>query len=151
MLIARFFNTVGERQTGQYGMVIPRFVRAALLGEPLMIYGDGQQTRCFAYVQDVIDGIIALVNHPDAYGNVYNIGSTEEISIENLAFKIKEMTGSPSEIKYIPYEKVYGQGFDDMRRRVPCLEKIQKLVAYQPKTSLEKTLERIIGYCQKET
>ena len=151
VLIARFFNTVGERQTGQYGMVIPRFVRAALLGEPLMIYGDGQQTRCFAYVQDVIDGIIALVNHPDAYGNVYNIGSTEEISIENLAFKIKEMTGSPSEIKYIPYEKVYGQGFDDMRRRVPCLEKIQKLVAYQPKTSLEKTLERIIGYCQKET
>ena len=106
VLIARFFNTVGERQTGQYGMVIPRFVRAALLGEPLMIYGDGQQTRCFAYVQDVIDGIIALVNHPDAYGNVYNIGSTEEISIENLAFKIKEMTGSPSEIKYIPYERM---------------------------------------------
>lgn len=150
VLIMRFFNTVGERQTGQYGMVIPRFVKAALLGEPLVIYGDGKQTRCFGYVKDVIDGMTALVNDRSSYGSVYNIGSAEEISIENLAIKIKEMTGSSSELKYIPYEKAYGQAFDDMRRRVPCIEKIQKQVGYKPKTSLNKTLEIIIDYLRKE-
>jgi UDP-glucose 4-epimerase len=150
ILILRFFNTVGERQTGQYGMVIPRFVKAALLGEPLVIYGDGKQSRCFAYVHDVIDGMIKLVNEPSSYGNVYNIGSTEEISIENLAIRVKEITGSSSEIKYIPYEKVYGQDFDDMMRRVPCLDKIQRQVGYYPKTSLDKTLEIIINYFRKE-
>lgn len=148
--IVRFFNTVGERQTGQYGMVIPRFVKAALLGEPLIIYGDGKQSRCFGYVKDVIDGMIALVNDHSSYGSVYNIGSTEEISIENLAIKIKEMTGSYSDLKYIPYEEVYGQGFDDMRRRVPSLEKIEKQVGYEPKTSLDKMLEIIIKYYREE-
>ncbi len=146
VLIVRFFNTVGERQTGQYGMVIPRFVTAALSGEPLMIYGDGKQSRCFVYVQDVIDGMAALVNDPGSYGNVYNLGSTEEVTIENLAMKIKEMTGSSSEIKYIPYEKVYGPGFDDMRRRVPSLEKIRNQVGYKPKTSLDETLKIIIDH-----
>ncbi len=150
VLIMRFFNTVGERQTGQYGMVIPRFVKAALTGEPLKIYGDGKQSRCFAYVLDVIDGMVALVNDPSSYGNVFNIGSTEEISIENLAMMVKEMTGSTSEIKYIPYETAYGQAFDDMRRRVPCLEKIQLQVGYQPRTSLNETLKKIIHYYQNE-
>jgi UDP-glucose 4-epimerase len=150
VLIVRLFNTVGERQTGQYGMVIPRFVKAALLGEPLQIYGDGKQTRCFAYVQDVINGMIALASDPSAYGDLYNIGSTEEISIESLALMIKDMTGSSSEILYIPYENVYGPGFDDMRRRVPSLEKISKQVKYEPKTSLEMTLEITIDYFRRE-
>ena len=150
VLIMRFFNTVGERQTGQYGMVIPRFVKAALTGEPLNVYGDGKQSRCFTYVLDVIDGMIALVNDSTSYGNVFNIGSTEEISIENLAFKIKEMTGSSSEIKYIPYKEAYGQSFDDMRRRVPCLEKIQAQVGYKPRISLDETLQRIIdSFCNE--
>ncbi len=150
VLIVRFFNTVGERQTGQYGMVIPRFVKAALMGEPLNIFGNGKQSRCFGNVLDIIDGMTALVNDSTAYGNVYNIGSTEEVSIENLALKIKEMTGSASEIKYIPYEEAYGQAFDDMKRRVPCLDRIQKQVGYKPKISLDETLKRIIDYFRNE-
>jgi UDP-glucose 4-epimerase len=150
VLIVRLFNTVGERQTGQYGMVVPRFVKAALTGESLFVHGDGKQTRCFAYVHDVIDGLISLASDLSAYGDVYNIGSTEEISIKDLAMMIKEMTKSPSEIKYLPYEKVYGQGLDDMRRRVPCLEKVQKQVGYKPKTSLRKILEIIIDYFNKD-
>ncbi len=150
VLIVRFFNTVGERQTGQYGMVIPRFVKAALMSEPLNIFGNGKQSRCFGNVLDIIDGMTALVNDSTAYGNVYNIGSTEEISIEDLALKIKEMTGSASEIKYIPYEEAYGQAFDDMNRRVPCLKKIQEQVGYKPRISLDETLKRIIDYFRKE-
>ncbi len=150
VLIVRLFNTVGERQTGKYGMVIPRFVKAALSREPLIIYGDGKQSRCFTYIQDIIDGVITLVNDPGSYGTVYNIGSTEEISIEDLAAKIKEMSNSPSEIKYMPYEEVYGEAFDDLKRRVPCLEKIEKQIGYKQKTSLDETLEKIIDYYRKE-
>jgi len=150
VIIARFFNTVGERQSGQYGMVIPRFVRAALAGEPITIYGDGKQSRCFGYVMDVIDGITSLVNDPGSYGQVFNIGSTEEISIEALAFKIKSLAGSSSEIIYLPYEEAYGQGFDDMRRRIPSLDKIEKQVGYRPKTSLDQILEKIIAYFRRQ-
>jgi UDP-glucose 4-epimerase len=150
VLILRLFNTVGERQTGQYGMVIPRFVKAALRGEPLKIYGDGKQTRCFAYIKDVIDGILALTSDRNAYGDVYNIGSTEEISIEDLAIMIKEVSGSASELEYVPYENVYGYGFDDMRRRVPSLEKIYRQVGYEPKTALRKTLRLIIDHFREE-
>jgi UDP-glucose 4-epimerase len=150
VIIVRLFNTVGERQTGQYGMVVPRFARAALLGEPLMVYGDGKQTRCFAYVSDVIDGMIALVDDSTAYGGVYNIGSIEEVSIENLALMIKDMTRSSSPIQYLPYENVYGPGFDDLRRRVPSLAKIQKQIGYKPKISLKQTLEIIIDYFRRE-
>jgi nucleoside-diphosphate-sugar epimerase len=150
VLILRFFNTVGERQTGQYGMVIPRFVRAALKGEPIQVYGDGQQTRCFGYVKDVVAGMIALTADPDAYGHVYNIGSTEESSIQDLALRIKELTGSKSEIQYIPYEQAYSQTFDDLRRRVPSLKKINKRVGYKPSTSLDKTLQIIIDYIRGE-
>jgi UDP-glucose 4-epimerase len=150
VVITRLFNTVGERQTGQYGMVIPRFIKAALSGDQITIYGDGKQTRCFAYVQDIIEGMVLLVNDPGSYGNVYNIGATHEISIEALAKKIKDMTGSSSEIAYLPYEKAYGQAFDDMRRRIPSLEKIEAQVGYKPDTSLDRILERIIDYFRRE-
>ncbi len=150
VLLVRLFNTVGERQTGQYGMVIPRFVHAALTDSPLSIYGDGKQRRCFAYVQDVLDGIIALTKSPQSWGNVFNIGSTEEISIEQLAQTIIQKVGSSSPIQYIPYEKVYGQGFDDMFRRKPCLEKIERLVGYKPHTSLDTILDHIIEYYRTE-
>ncbi len=146
VLIVRFFNTIGERQTGHYGMVVPRFVRAALTGEPITVYGNGSQSRCFCYVQDVIDAVIALVNDKNSYGQVFNIGSSEEITIGDLAKKIKELTDSPSEIRYIPYEEIYGYGFEDMQRRVPCLDKIYRQVGFRPKTSLKEALERIIAY-----
>lgn len=144
VVITRFFNTVGPRQTGQYGMVIPRFVKRALKNEPILIYGTGQQARCFGYVGDVIDGVMALMNHPDAPGRVYNIGSTEEITIEALADKIIEMTASKSEKKFISYEEAYGKPFDDMMRRVPSLDRIKETVGYEPKTSLEQTLKSVI-------
>jgi UDP-glucose 4-epimerase len=150
VLIVRLFNTVGERQTGQYGMVIPRFVKAALQGEPLMVYGDGKQTRCFAYVKDVLEGMMALANDLEAYGDVYNIGASEEISIEHLAVMIKEMTESPSEIRYVPYEEAYGRAFDDMRRRVPSVEKLHARVGYMAKTNLRETLKIIIAHFRAE-
>ena len=146
VVVARFFNTVGPRQTGQYGMVIPRFVERALKNEPLLIYGTGKQSRCFGYVGDVVDGITALMDCPTAPGRVYNVGATEEISIEALADKIITMTGSKSEKKYISYEEAYGRTFDDMMRRLPSLERIHKTVGYVPKTSLAETLERIIAH-----
>ena len=150
VLILRFFNTVGERQTGQYGMVIPRFVKAALAGEPIEVYGDGKQTRCFGYVKDVISGTIALADDAGAYGHVYNIGSSEEISILRLAQRIKELTGSNSEIKHVPYEVAYSYAFDDLRRRVPALDKIQKRVGYMPKKSLDEILKTIIEWMRLE-
>jgi UDP-glucose 4-epimerase len=144
VVVARLFNTIGPRQTGQYGMVVPRFVKRALKNEPILIYGTGQQARCFGYVGDVIDGMIALMNCPDAPGRVYNIGSTEEITIEALADKIIEMTGSKSRKKFISYEEAYGKPFDDMMRRVPCLDRIKERIGYEPKTSLDETLRIII-------
>jgi UDP-glucose 4-epimerase len=150
VVLARLFNTVGERQTGQYGMVIPRFVQAALSGEPLMVYGNGKQTRCFAYVGDVIDGLITLANDPTAYGDVYNIGATKEVTIENLANMIIEMTGSDSQIQYIPYEQAYGKPFDDMMRRMPNLEKISRKIGYTPRTTLRETLQIIIEHFRRK-
>ena len=151
VLILRFFNTVGERQTGQYGMVIPRFVEAALRGEPIQVYGDGKQTRCFAYVKDVVNGVIALTEDAGSYGHVYNIGSTEEISIEHLAMRIKALTGSSSEIRYVPYEEAYSHSFDDLRRRVPSLDKIQKRVGYKPVKTLDEILKTIIEWMRVES
>ncbi|MBN1805918.1 MAG: GDP-mannose 4,6-dehydratase [Sedimentisphaerales bacterium] len=149
VILARLFNTVGERQTGQYGMVIPRFVQAALSGKPLRVYGTGKQTRCFAYVGDVIGGLRALADDAAAYGDVYNIGATEEVTIENLALMIKEMTASDSQVVLVPYEQAYGKPFDDMMRRVPDLEKINKKIGYKPKTTLRETLQIIINYFKK--
>jgi UDP-glucose 4-epimerase len=131
-------------------MVIPRFVKAALAGETIDVYGDGKQTRCFAYVKDVVRGTIALADDPASYGNVYNIGSSEEVSIEQLARRIKELTGSNSEIRYVPYEQAYSHAFDDLRRRVPSLEKIQKRTGYRPEKSLDDILKLIIEWMQLE-
>ncbi len=145
VVVARFFNTVGPRQTGQYGMVIPRFVERALKNEPLMIYGTGKQSRCFGHVTDVIDGITALMDCDGAPGRVYNIGATTEITIEGLADRVIEMTGSKSVKEYISYEEAYGRPFDDMMRRVPCLDRMYELVGYEPKITLTQTLESIIA------
>jgi len=145
VVVARFFNTVGPRQTGQYGMVVPRFVERALRNEPLLVYGTGQQTRCFAYVGDVVEGVIALMNCPNAPGQVYNLGSTEEITIDALADKVTEMTGSSSEKRYLSYEEAYGRPFDDMMRRKPCLDRVREMIGYSPKTSLDEILRNIIN------
>ena len=144
VVIGRFFNTIGPRQIGQYGMVVPRFIQKALRGEPLSIYGTGRQKRCFCYVQDLVDAVIGLMNCEEAAGKVYNIGSTEEIAIEELADKIIEMTGSKSKKEFISYEKAYGRPIEDMMRRVPGLERIKETIGWEPKTNLSETLQIII-------
>ena len=146
VVIGRFFNTIGPRQTGQYGMVVPRFVRKALKNEPLQIYGTGKQTRCFSYVGDLIDAITKLVNCDKAMGKVYNIGSNEEITIEALADKIIEMTGSKSKKEFVSYQQAYGRPIEDMMRRKPSLDRIKEVIGWQPKTSLDKILSEIIEY-----
>ncbi|MEW6410248.1 MAG: GDP-mannose 4,6-dehydratase [Nitrospirota bacterium] len=146
VIIARFFNTVGPRQTGRYGMVIPRFVQQALRNEPITVYGDGKQTRTFTYVKDVVKFIIAFINSPDAIGEVINIGGTEEISIKDLADRIKYLTGSKSEIRYIPYEEAYEKDFEDMQRRVPDITKMEKIIGLRPTTGLEAILNNVIEY-----
>ncbi len=146
VVIMRFFNTVGPRQTGRYGMVVPRFVRQALRDEPITVFGDGQQSRCFADVADVVSAVIKLSQHPDAIGQVYNIGATEEITIHDLAKKVIALTESGSEITFTPYDEAYAPGFEDMRRRVPSIEKVCELIGYEPKYSLERTLNRVIEY-----
>jgi UDP-glucose 4-epimerase len=150
VIVARLFNTVGPRQTGQYGMVIPRFVEQALKGEPIKIYGTGQQTRCFCHVQDVVTGLTGLMQSDSAPGRVYNIGSDEEISIEALADLIIELTGSSSQKQYISYEQAYGKPFDDMMRRVPSLERIKQTIGYAPSVSLENTLKDIIEFIKQK-
>jgi UDP-glucose 4-epimerase len=146
VVIMRFFNTVGPRQTGRYGMVVPRFVRQALRGDPLTVYGDGQQSRCFADVADVIWAVDKLAQHAEAVGQVFNIGSTEEITILELAERVIALTGSSSEIQFIPYADAYAPGFEDMRRRVPAIDKITQLIGYQPHNTLDDTLRRVITY-----
>ena len=144
--IVRLFNTVGPRQTGRYGMVIPTFVKQALAGRPITVYGNGKQTRCFGYVGDVVGALIKLMDHADSVGQVYNIGSTEEISIAKLAEKIKELTKSESEIVFVPYDEAYEEGFEDMPRRVPDTSKIKQLVGFQPKMKLDGILQSVIDY-----
>ncbi len=144
VVIGRFFNTIGPKQTGKYGMVVPRFIEKALKNEPVLIYGDGQQKRCFCYVGDVVEAIIKLMESKEAKGRVYNIGSTEEITIEHLADKIIELTGSESEKKFISYEEAYGKPIDDMMRRVPDLRRIKEVIGWEAKTSLDETLQRTI-------
>jgi UDP-glucose 4-epimerase len=146
VVIFRLFNTVGPRQSGQYGMVVPRFVRAALRGEPIIVTGDGEQSRCFGNVHDVISAIIALSTAEAAIGEVFNIGSTEEVSIMALAQRVRQRTGSTSEIRLVPYEQYYEPGFEDFRRRVPSTEKIRRITGWQPTTSLDETIDQIIAY-----
>ena len=148
VVIGRFFNTIGPRQMGRYGMVVPRFVQRALNNEPVLIYGTGQQTRCFCYVEDVVDAIIGLMNCEEAVGKVYNIGSTEEITIEGLADKIMEVTASRSKKEFISYEEAYGRPIEDMMRRVPNLERIKKAIGWKPRTSLDEAL-RLIAESEK--
>ncbi len=145
-VVARLFNTVGPRQTGQYGMVVPNFVKQALAGKPITVYGDGKQSRCFTHVSDVVRALIALMDHEPAYGQVYNIGNNNEISIGDLAKQVREMCNSKSEIVYIPYEKAYEQGFEDMPRRVPDLSKIAGAVAWKPSIALPQILGDVIEY-----
>lgn len=143
VIIGRFFNTIGPRQTGQYGMVVPRFIQKALMNETLQIYGTGKQTRCFCYVADLVEAVIGLMNCQQASGKVYNIGNNEEITIEELADKIIKITGSRSKKEFVPYEIAYGRPMEDMMRRVPSVERIKKTIGWEPKTSLDKTLQLI--------
>ncbi|MCK5146666.1 GDP-mannose 4,6-dehydratase [bacterium] len=146
IVIVRVFNMVGPRQSGQYGMVVPNFVRQALRNQPITVFGDGTQTRCFTYVMDLIEGLTRLQDRPDANGQIYNIGSTESISILDLAKTVKKATSSKSEIIFIPYDKAYEEGFEDMQRRKPDISKIHATVGYKPSTSLDESLAKIIVY-----
>jgi nucleoside-diphosphate-sugar epimerase len=145
-IVVRLFNTVGPRQTGQYGMVIPTFVKQALARRPITVYGDGQQSRCFGYVGDVVGALIKLMDHPDAVGQVFNIGSNEEVSILQLAGRVKALTESDSEIVFLPYDEAYEEGFEDMPRRVPDIEKISSLIGFKPEMSLEGMLKTVINF-----
>jgi len=150
VVIVRLFNTVGPRQTGQYGMVIPNFVRQALAGQPITVFGDGTQSRSFTYVGDVVGALSALLREPRAVGQVFNVGNTEEVSILELARKVKAMTGSASEIVQIPYDQAYEAGFEDMPRRVPDIAKIRGLIGFQPTVGLDEVLERVIEFFRQQ-
>ncbi len=144
--VARLFNTVGPRQTGQYGMVLPRFVQQALAGEPLTVYGDGTQTRCFCHVKDAVHALVRLMDYPQARGQVFNVGSTEEVSIRRLAERVIELAGSSSTIRLVPFEEAYGPDFEDMQRRVPDLTKIEKAIGYAPRYTLDDIIRDSIEY-----
>jgi UDP-glucose 4-epimerase len=146
VIVVRFFNTVGPRQTGQYGMVIPNFVRQALAGEAITVFGDGTQSRSFTHVADVVQALLKLVKEPKAVGQVINIGNTGEISIQKLAERVRELSGSKSPIKLVPYEEAYESGFEDMPRRVPDLTKVTALIGYKPRFSLDDILSQVIEY-----
>jgi UDP-glucose 4-epimerase len=150
VIIVRFFNTVGPRQTGQYGMVIPNFVRQALAGEAITVFGDGTQSRAFTHVADVVGALIALVREPDAIGQVVNIGNTQEVTITALAERVRDLCGSQSPIKYIPYEEAYDSGFEDMPRRVPDLTKVRRMIGYEPRHSLDDILVQVIDYFRRK-
>lgn len=145
VIIVRLFNTVGPRQTGRYGMVVPNFVRQALAGEPITVFGDGLQTRCFTYVGDVVGALVALASEPRAIGTVLNLGSTQEISIRDLAERVKALTGSASPIQMVPYDQAYESGFEDMHRRVPDISRIRALIGYEPRVPLDDILQRVIA------
>ena len=146
VVIGRLFNTVGPRQTGQYGMVLPNFVQSALFGKPISVFGDGTQSRSFTHVTDVVGAITKLMDEPAAEGEIFNIGNDHEVTIKDLAKKVKEMTGSNSEIEFIPYEKAYGPSFEDMERRCPNIEKIREAIGFNPSYDLESIIQSVIDY-----
>ncbi len=150
VVVVRLFNTVGPRQTGQYGMVVPRFVKSALKNEPIEVHGDGTQARCFGHVADVVEGLVKTLETPECFGQVINLGNDQETSIKELAEKAIDMTDSTSEIKYIPYDEVYGEGFEDMRRRVPSLEKAERLLGYKPTRKLDKIINDVAEQFREE-
>ena len=150
VVVVRLFNTVGPRQTGQYGMVVPRFVKAAVNNEPITVYGDGEQSRCFGHVSDVVEGLTKLIDTPDCFGREKNIGNPEEISIKGLAEKAIEMTGSSSEITYTPYDEIYGEGFEDMKRRVPSIDRANRLIGFKPTRTLEDIINDVAAEFREE-
>jgi UDP-glucose 4-epimerase len=150
VIVVRFFNTVGPRQTGQYGMVIPNFVRQALAGEPITVFGDGTQSRSFTHVADVIQALLKLVREPRAIGQVINVGNTGEISMLKLAERVRELSGSKSPIKLVPYDEAYESGFEDMPRRVPDLSKLMALISYKPRFTLDDILSQVIDYFREK-
>jgi UDP-glucose 4-epimerase len=147
--ILRYFNTVGPRQTGRYGMVVPRFVRQALDGKPITVYGDGGQSRSFTDVEDAVRATVALSDHPAAVGEVFNVGSSVEVTIDGLAARVRELCGSASPIEHVPYEVAYQPGFEDLRRRVPDIGKAERAVGYRPRVSLDETLRRVITFLRE--
>jgi len=150
VIVARFFNTVGPRQTGRYGMVLPNFVKRALDNEPIEVFGNGQQSRCFCDVRDTVEALLRLIPLDRAVGQVVNIGNTEEVTIENLAKIVKHRTASQSSIEYVPYDKAYEPGFEDMMRRVPSIEKLQSLTGFRPQTSLTEIVDRVSAYFRQK-
>jgi UDP-glucose 4-epimerase len=150
VVIVRLFNTVGPRQTGQYGMVLPNFVRQALTGEPITVFGDGKQSRSFTYVGDVVGALAKMADDPRAVGQVYNIGSTEEITIMDLAERVRTLADSRSVIRCVPYDEAYEEGFEDMPRRVPDITKIRELIGFEPQVPLDDTIRRVVQYMTVE-
>jgi UDP-glucose 4-epimerase len=151
VIVVRLFNTVGPRQTGRYGMVLPNFVKAALENRPICVYGNGKQSRCFCDVRDTIEALVRLIATPRAIGEVVNVGNTQEISIEDLARRVKERTGSRSPIEYVPYDQAYEPGFEDMMRRVPNIEKLHTITGFRPQTSLDEIIDRVAAYFQNRS
>lgn len=149
VIIGRFFNTCGPRQTGRYGMVIPRFIKQALLNKPITVYGDGKQTRCFLYIDDAIKGILSLAHEAKAVGEIFNIGNPRGITILDLAKKVKSLAKSKSKIEFIPYDKAYEKGFEDMRHRKPDISKIQEFINFSPKVEIDELLKRTINYMER--
>lgn len=150
VVVVRLFNTVGPRQTDRYGMVIPTFVRQALRGVPITVYGDGTQTRCFSWVGDVVQALVQLIRHPAAIGEIINVGSDEEVRVLDVAHLVKRITRSPSEIVLIPYDSAYGDGFEDMSRRVPDLTKIRSLIGYRPTMTLPQIIAQVVAYYKEK-
>lgn len=150
VVVVRLFNTVGPRQTGQYGMVVPRFIKSALKNEPIPVHGDGNQARCFGHVLDVVEGLVKTLETPECFGQVINLGNDQETTIRELAEKAIATTKSTSEIKYIPYDEVYGEGFEDMQRRVPSLEKAERLLGYKPTRGLDKIINDVAEQFREE-
>src|SRR5579862_796163 len=148
VIVVRLFNTVGPRQTGRYGMVLPNFVKQALDNEPIRVYGNGQQSRCFCDVRDTVEGLIRLMDTDRAIGEVVNVGNTEEITIEALAERVKQRANSSSPIEFIPYDQAYEPGFEDMMRRVPCVDKLHSLTGFRPATPLNEIIDRVIAFYQ---
>ena len=148
--MARLFNTVGPRQTGRYGMVLPNFVKSALDNSPISIYGSGKQSRCFCDVRDTVEALIRLMDLDCSVGEVVNVGNTEEITIEGLAHRVKERTGSSSPVEYVPYDQAYEPGFEDMMRRVPSVEKLHALTGFRPQTPLNEIIDRVAAFFQQK-
>jgi UDP-glucose 4-epimerase len=151
VIVVRLFNTVGPRQTGRYGMVLPNFVKAAVDNTTISVYGDGTQSRCFCDVRDTVESLVRLIDTPRSIGEVINVGNTEEVTIEGLAQLVRQRTGSKSTIEFVPYDQAYEPGFEDMMRRVPCVDKLEALTGFRPRTPLTEIIDRVAAFFQQKT